>query len=49
MRVDPPADGEETAILAAAVHTALRSASGGGGRPEAPGAWRRAARLEGLR
>ena len=48
--VDPPADGEETAILAAAVHTALRGASGGGrGRPAALGAWRRAARLEGLR
>lgn len=47
--VEPPADGEETAILAAAIHTALRAGNGGRGRPETVRFWRRAARLEGLR
>ncbi len=45
---DAPADGEETAVVAAAIHALL----GAGASPETeaePRAWRRAARLEGLR
>ena len=47
-----PADAEEVALLAAAVRAFTRAAAGrpdGGGAGEAPSAWRRAARLGGLR
>ena len=46
----PPADAEESAVLAAAVHTFLVSQAGAQRpRERADSAWRRAARLEGLR
>jgi acetyl/propionyl-CoA carboxylase alpha subunit len=44
---DPGPDAEEIAAMAAALETYFRAS--GTGRPRRAGAWRRAARLEGLR